>query len=75
VTFKAETVLQFIKDYKNERGIAPTYREIGQGCDIRSTSVVRYYLDYLERKGYIKRLDGVARGIVLCEDGLSTNGG
>jgi repressor LexA len=62
---RAAAVLEFLIQYRADRGVAPTYREIAQACGISSTSVVRYYLDYLERHQYIRRLEGVARGIVL----------
>lgn len=64
---RAEEVLNFIKDYKTQRGIAPTYREIGRACGMTSTAVVKYWLDWLERNDFIERYPGVPRGIVLNE--------
>ena len=64
---RAEEVLNFIKDYKTQRGIAPTYREIGRACGMTSTAVVKSRLDWLERAGFITRYPGVSRGIVLNE--------
>ena len=62
---KASEVLNFIKQYKRQRGVAPSYREIGQACGLASTSVVGYYLAKLEVHRKIVRLKGVSRGILL----------
>jgi len=67
VNGRAERVLAFIRVYKAERGMAPTYREIGAACGITTTSLVRYWLDKLERDGHLKRYRNVPRGIVLSE--------
>jgi len=49
-------VLEFIKTYKADHdGVAPTIREIQEGCDISSTSVTSYHLDKLEVAGRIRR--------------------
>ena len=57
--------LNFIKTYKERRGVAPSFREIGQGCGLASTSVVGYHLWRLEAAEKIVRLKGVSRGILL----------
>src|SRR5262249_52433286 len=46
-----------------ENGSAPTIREIGQQFEISSTNGVRYYLNLLEKAGYIRRTGGISRGI------------
>ena len=63
---KIEQILEFIKFYKQDKGVSPTFREICAACNIKSTSSVTYYLDRLEKRGDIKRYNHVARGIVLC---------
>jgi len=65
---RTQQVLEYIRKYRREKGISPTYREIGLACYITSTSGVRYHLDELERNGYITRHPGVPRGIVLNDD-------
>ncbi len=65
MTDRALQVYEYIKWFRSEKGIAPTYRELSKACNIPSTSLVRYYLDQLEREGLIERRAGVARGIVL----------
>jgi len=60
-------ILQFLQDFQNENGYPPSIREIGEQTGISSTSVVNYYLDQLERMGYIKRDRHISRGVVLTE--------
>ena len=69
-THSADRILEYITDYINRVKIPPSIREIAEDCGISSTSTVVYHLDRLERQGAIRRIPGVARGIVLCEDGL-----
>jgi repressor LexA len=54
-------------DYQGQYGRPPSIREIGEKVKISSTSVVNYYLDQLEKKGYLERDDRVSRGLRLTE--------
>jgi SOS-response transcriptional repressor LexA len=55
LTPSLQTVLDFIVKYKIDHdGVSPSVLEIGAGCDISSTSMVRYSLDCLERLGLIR---------------------
>jgi repressor LexA len=65
---RAAGMLRFIVEYREQRQISPTYREIGEACRISTTSLVRYHLDKLEMMGYIRRLRGVPRGIIPVKD-------
>lgn len=44
-------ILNFIIAYQNQHKCPPSIREIGDGANISSTSVVNYYLDQLESFG------------------------
>ncbi len=57
--------LNFIESYIQVNGFPPTVREIGEGIEVASTSLVSYYLEGLEKKGYITREPSVSRGIRL----------
>lgn len=50
-----QKILDFIQEYQRKYKHPPSIREIGENCDISSTSVVNYYLDQLEKSGYIER--------------------
>lgn len=60
------------------RGISPTYREIGDELDIRSTNGVNDHLEALERRGLVLRTGRgerqSARRIVLTDHGRALIG-
>ncbi len=56
-------MLRFMQVYLRQRGFPPTIREIGEECDIGSTSVVNYNLNKLVDAGYIERSGKVSRGL------------
>lgn len=65
---RAREIYSFIQRYRRERGSAPTIREIGRQFEISSTNGVRYYLNLLEKSGYIRRTGGISRGIAPSTD-------
>lgn len=67
---RQKRILAFIRDSINRRQFPPTIREIGEKVGISSTSVVKYNLDALEKKGYIERKGDISRGIRLVEETL-----
>jgi repressor LexA len=66
---KQQAILRFIRDFLREKDYPPSIRDIQEGCDISSTSVVDYNLKALERMGYIRRDREVSRAIELLERG------
>jgi repressor LexA len=60
-----QKILDFIQDYQRKFKHPPSIREIGESCDISSTSVVNYYLDQLEKTGHIERDRKISRGVRL----------
>ena len=62
---KQQAILHFIRDFLREKDYPPSIRDIQEGCDISSTSVVDYNLKALERLGYIRRDREVSRAIEL----------
>lgn len=52
-------IIQFIQRY----GYAPTLKEIGVAMNISSPATVHEHIDKLRQKGFIKKLDGTARGL------------
>ena len=62
---KQQRIIDFVRNFWQDRGYPPTIRDIVAGCGISSTSVVDYNLDILEREGYIRRHREVSRGIEL----------
>ena len=56
-------VLDFILTYASTHGYPPSYREIGRGVGLASTSTINYYIARLRREGAIDVTPGRARGI------------
>ena len=67
ITEKQEKVLDFIRDYYLEKGIAPSLGELQEYLRIKTKRGVVKHLEALEKKGFIIRTGG-ARGIQLQED-------
>jgi repressor LexA len=62
-----QSILKFIQDFINDKGYAPTVRDIVKGCGLSSTAVVQHHLNILEREGHIHRDPQVVRSIQLVE--------
>jgi len=67
LTPKQHKVLKFIRE-RIHRDIPPTIREIARALGFSSTGTVRDYLSALEKKGYLKRKNNLARSIELLID-------
>ncbi len=66
---KQQSILAFLKDFLEENSYPPTVRDIQNGCQISSTSVVDYNLRILQREGHIRRSPEVSRGIEVLGEG------
>jgi len=60
-------ILNFIRKFLDERGYAPTVRDIARGCNISTPSVVQHHLNTLEKQGHILRDPEIFRSIQLVE--------
>lgn len=58
-------ILDFIKQYIQSKGSAPTLREIANALGVSSLATVHEHLVTLEEKGLIKRRSGKTRAIEL----------
>lgn len=65
---KQKRILGFIREFLDENGLPPTVRDIQVQCEISSTSVVDYNLRVMERDGYLRRRQEIARGIELLDE-------
>ena len=62
---KQQRMLGFIEEFIDEHDYPPTVRDIQFGCDLSSTSVVKYNLDRLSESGYLNRDSEVSRGLAI----------
>jgi repressor LexA len=62
-------ILEYIASVIDQKGVAPTYREIGDALNIRSTNGVSDHVKALLKKGYLSRhtAPGSARSLSLTE--------
>ena len=67
LTSKQNETYQFIKQYINQFGIAPTTAEIAMGIAIKSRGVVHRYLKNLQALDLIELIPGKKRNIQLKE--------
>ena len=68
VTERQRDILNFIREFQEERGIAPTHREICDHFGFSSYGTVYKHLSLLEKKGLIRRDWNQKRGVELVGD-------
>jgi len=56
-------ILKFLVKYQEEHGFPPSIRNIGDDVGVKSTSLIDYYLKYLEKEKYIEREKNTSRGV------------
>jgi repressor LexA len=62
-------ILEVLAKFQN-KGYPPSIRDICEETGISSTSVVNYYLEQLEKWGYIERDRKISRGVRILPDKL-----
>lgn len=62
-------ILQYIKNYINDNGWAPSVREISASVNATSTGTANYHLGHLDAQGYIVRKARTARAIRITQEG------
>src|SRR6185295_7298963 len=67
LTERQRDILNFIKEFQNERGVAPTHREICDHFGFSSYGTVYKHLSLLQKKGLIKRDWNQKRGVEVVE--------
>lgn len=69
---KSQMILDFVNQFVQENGFAPSVREIGAAVGLRSTASVSYHLNQLQEKGLLQSpgAKGKKRAIVTaCRPG------
>lgn len=65
---KERQLLEFISQFIARFGYAPTLKEIGEAMGMSSPATVHEHIDRLRQKGFIKKLDGTARGLEVIRE-------
>lgn len=67
LTRKQLAVLDFLRDFTDENGYSPSYREIMSGLGLSSVSAVAEHIDNLVAKGVIQKVPGAARSLEILD--------
>lgn len=70
ITPRQKQVLEYLAQYIEANGIAPTMAEIGKRFELHSPASVHYILKGLEEAGAITRMPNVSRGIEIVKPPL-----
>lgn len=65
-------ILDFVGQFIQKYGHSPTLTEIAEAIGVKSVATVHEHLQSLEKKGVIKKWDGVIRGIEILESTVSS---
>lgn len=68
---KKRLILEFLKEYMDDRGYAPTLTDIADHFGLSSTATVHEHIQYLEEHGFIRRSDGE---LEIVEEEEATSG-
>lgn len=74
ITKKQKAVYDFINDYTDANGLAPTQKEIKEHFDLKSFGSVQRYLKYLVDAGYLEMDWNARRGLKVVNEDESSNG-
>lgn len=75
LTRKQKDILDYIREFIDGNGYAPSYREIAHFFELSSTGTVAEYISILEEKGYLTKDAMEARAIQLTpafDDGIES---
>ena len=64
-------IMEYLTEFIEEFGYSPSIREIGDAIDVKSTSLVDYYLNQLEERGDISREGRISRSIRVLKPMIS----
>jgi len=70
-------ILEFLTRFQNTNGYSPSIRQIGDSINVKSTSLVDYYLNQLQEMGYVERENHISRSIRVvqpAQPGFSVSG-
>lgn len=71
LTKRQRQILDFVADFKNKNGYAPSYREIGEHFNLNSPATIHAHIKNLEQKGLLKVSHNEARSIELISQEIN----
>lgn len=67
ITLKQRKILEYINAFANNKGYAPSLKEVANKFGLSSISTVHHHIKALNRKGYLKKEVNHPRGISVPE--------
>jgi repressor LexA len=71
---RERAILDFITQFIERYGYAPTLKEIGEACNMHSPATIHEHIEKLRTKGFIRKIDGVARGLEVVKENYRNAG-
>jgi repressor LexA len=68
---KQKQLIDFLRQYIQKYGHAPKLEEIAKALGVSSLATVHEHLSTLEKKGVVRRLAGVVRGVELLDQKIA----
>jgi repressor LexA len=65
LTARQQQILTFVEDRQRQTGFVPTLQETAEHFGFKSPNAVRQHLRLIEKKGYVHRLPGRSRALVV----------
>ena len=65
MTKRQKEVLDFIENYSNKKGYAPSFEEIRKRLKLASVSTAHFHISKLKAGGYLSKIDNKARSISI----------
>ena len=56
-------IMEFLSKFQDSNGYSPSIRQIGDSINVKSTSLIDYYINQLQEMGYIEREGRISRSI------------
>ena len=72
LTKKQKELFEYLKEYMENNGIAPSYEEMKNGVNLKSKSGIHRLIISLEQRGFIKRLKHKARAMEIIKSVKNT---
>jgi repressor LexA len=66
LTARQRQVLAFVEDQQRQTGVTPTLQETAKHFGFKSPNSVREHLRLIEKKGFVHRVPGRSRGLVVA---------
>jgi repressor LexA len=75
LTKKQKEILDYVTDFLDTNGYAPSYREIARQFKLSSVATVHDHIESLVTKGYLRNVEGEVRSLEVVERQEPRSGG